>query len=136
MEEYQAFRVPGKAAEVENINVDNVDGQNIIYWEDIEQVFPGVQHVRNGKSVVKFLRAPNQQRIEPLRIKHYPGVVLDVVLYTAAEYAHTDAPIVAPSPALANAPIGSRNDASIDSPDEDKVVKTLQVTTPDTDIPI
>ncbi|KAK3819190.1 MAG: hypothetical protein J3R72DRAFT_479964 [Linnemannia gamsii] len=35
--------------------------QNIVSWEDIEQVFPGVKRVLDGTSVIKFLRGPNQQ---------------------------------------------------------------------------
>ncbi|KAK3819197.1 MAG: hypothetical protein J3R72DRAFT_502493 [Linnemannia gamsii] len=35
--------------------------QNIVSWEDIEQVFPGVKRVRDGTSAIKFLRGPNQQ---------------------------------------------------------------------------
>ncbi|KAF9093224.1 hypothetical protein BGX27_001650, partial [Mortierella sp. AM989] len=135
MEERQVFRVPG-STQVVNIDVDNFDGQNVIFWRDIEQAFPGVQYVRNGESMIKFLMAPDKQRIEPLCIKYYPGVDLDVVLSTATECVRTDAPIVPPSPVLADAPIISQNDASIDSLDGDKVIEALQVTSPDADIPI
>lgn len=61
MEETQSFRIIG-TTDTENIDVDNVNGQNVIFWEDIEQVFPGVQHIRNGSSVVKLLRDSNRIR--------------------------------------------------------------------------
>ncbi|KAF9365053.1 hypothetical protein BGX34_011542 [Mortierella sp. NVP85] len=64
MEETQLFRLAGKTATIK-IPCDYVDGQNVVYWEDIEQVFPGVQHVVNGE--------------------HYPGVVLDAVLLSSGE---------------------------------------------------
>ncbi|KAF9346080.1 hypothetical protein BGX26_002441 [Mortierella sp. AD094] len=125
MEEYQAFRVADTTTGVRNIGVDNVDGQNVIYWEDIEQVFPGVQHVQNGKFVVKLLRDSNRTRsasstclervkkndhaeqlpyvihlparITPHCIKHCPGIVLDVVLSTSVEHVHVDSPMATPS---------------------------------------
>lgn len=62
MEETQSFRVVGTTTDIENINVDSVNGQNVIFWEDIKQVFPKVQHIRNGSSVVKLVRDLNQTR--------------------------------------------------------------------------
>ncbi|KAF9366825.1 hypothetical protein BGX34_006094 [Mortierella sp. NVP85] len=55
MEESQSFRVTGEK-DVEEIACDQVDGQNVIYWEDIEHVFPTVKHVKNGNINVKLLR--------------------------------------------------------------------------------
>ncbi|KAF9343461.1 hypothetical protein BGX26_005690, partial [Mortierella sp. AD094] len=85
------------------ITVDHVGGQNIIYWEDIEQVFPGVKHVLNGKVAIKLLRGLDGVRIMPHCIKHFPDVVLDVVLFTPVEYIHVDSPIATTSLALADA---------------------------------
>ncbi|KAF9350538.1 hypothetical protein BGX34_001158 [Mortierella sp. NVP85] len=78
----QLFRLAGIT---EEIPCDHVHSQSIIYWEDIVQVFPGVKHVKNGNLVVKMLRDSNEDRIVPFRIKHYPGVILDVVLSTSDE---------------------------------------------------
>lgn len=61
MEVVQSFRLIGKT-DIEDIPCDQIDGQNIVYWEDIEQVFPGIQHIKNGTSVVKLLRDSNQNR--------------------------------------------------------------------------
>ncbi|KAG0373624.1 hypothetical protein BGX24_011460, partial [Mortierella sp. AD032] len=69
------------------IPVNYVGGQNIVYWEDIEQVFTGVHHIQNGDVVVNKLRGSDGKRIEPDRIKHYPGVVLDVASPTAVKHA-------------------------------------------------
>lgn len=55
MEETQSFRLIGKMDIVE-ITASYIGGQNIVYWEDIEQVFPGVKYVRNGKVAVNRLR--------------------------------------------------------------------------------
>ncbi|KAG9061306.1 hypothetical protein KI688_007284 [Linnemannia hyalina] len=91
MEETQSFRITG-TTDVKNIDVDIVSGQNVIYWEDINQVFPRVGHVCNGSSIVKLLRDSSRIRIVPHCIKHCPGVVLDVVLSTN-EHAHVDPPM-------------------------------------------
>ncbi|KAF9995335.1 hypothetical protein BGZ79_010970 [Entomortierella chlamydospora] len=81
MEETQLFRLIGSAVTVE-IPVSHVGGQNIVFWEDVEQVFPGMQHVQNGKVAVNVLRDSDGNSITPHRIKHLPGVVLDVIKST------------------------------------------------------
>ncbi|KAF9560534.1 hypothetical protein EC968_006121 [Mortierella alpina] len=81
----QSFRVAGTTTDIKIIDVDNVNGQNVIFWEDIEQVFPGVGHLCKGSTVVKLLRDSHQIRLVPHCIKHYPGVILEVFLRTTAE---------------------------------------------------
>jgi hypothetical protein len=61
MEDTQLFRLVGKTV-TKKIPCDHVDGQSVVYWEDIEQVFPGVQHVMNGEIIVKPMRDPNRKR--------------------------------------------------------------------------
>lgn len=55
MDETQSFCLIGNM-EIEEIPCNYVDGQNIIYWEDIELVFPGVKHVKNGRVAINMLR--------------------------------------------------------------------------------
>ncbi|KAF9345116.1 hypothetical protein BGX34_005023 [Mortierella sp. NVP85] len=86
MDTTQQFRLQGEPS-IEEITCDQFDGQNIVYWEDIEQVFPGVKHVKCGKITVSLMRDSSRTRVTPHCIKHYPGVVLDVVL-TAADKSH------------------------------------------------
>ncbi|KAI8595993.1 hypothetical protein EDD21DRAFT_420102 [Dissophora ornata] len=112
MEEFQAFRVAGTTT-VRNIEVENVDGQNIIYWEDIELLFPGVQNVQNGKSLVKFLRDSKRDRIEPRCIKHYPGKVLDVILPNTVGAVHSVSPINTPTDFTSDIPIKEEKATSI-----------------------
>ncbi|KAF9350657.1 hypothetical protein BGX34_001063, partial [Mortierella sp. NVP85] len=81
MEATQSFRLAG-GTEVEEVSCSRVNGQTVVYWEDIELVFPGVKRVKNGNASVNPLRDSNENRIVPYRIKHHPGVVLDVVLST------------------------------------------------------
>ncbi|KAF9079838.1 hypothetical protein BGX23_003095 [Mortierella sp. AD031] len=97
MEDTQSFRLIGNT-DILEILVDSVGGQNVVYWEDIKQVFPGVKHVQKGKVVIIMLKDSEGFSIVPHRIKHYPGVVLDVVLSTTIEHVHVDPPMAA-SPA-------------------------------------
>ncbi|KAI8602836.1 hypothetical protein EDD21DRAFT_442529, partial [Dissophora ornata] len=73
----QSFRLIER---LENIPFVNVDGQNIVYWEEIQLVFPGVIYVKNGNDIVTKMRGPQENLIEPYRIEHCPDVVLEVVL--------------------------------------------------------
>ena len=47
MDQAQLFRVTG-TTEIIKIPIQHVDGQNVVYWESIEQVFPGVNCIKNG----------------------------------------------------------------------------------------
>ncbi|KAF9345416.1 hypothetical protein BGX34_004786 [Mortierella sp. NVP85] len=75
----QSFRLLGKP-DIKDIICGQVEGDNVIIWEDIEQVFPGVNYIVNGNTVISMMRDSNRNRIMPQCIKHYPGAILDVVL--------------------------------------------------------
>ncbi|KAG0213799.1 hypothetical protein BGX31_001212, partial [Mortierella sp. GBA43] len=79
MDTTQTFRLAG-STQVLEIPCDQDDDQNVIYWDDILDVFPGVLYVKNGSMVVKRLRDSDPNSCKPRRIKHHPGVTLDVVL--------------------------------------------------------
>ncbi|KAK3817432.1 MAG: hypothetical protein J3Q66DRAFT_388026 [Benniella sp.] len=81
MDATQSFRL-SRTTDVKEIPCDQVDGRNVIFWEDIKEVFPEIQYVSCGNVAVKKLRNSEQKRIDPPCIKHYPGVVLDVILLT------------------------------------------------------
>ncbi|KAG0221088.1 hypothetical protein BGX31_010196 [Mortierella sp. GBA43] len=51
----QSFRLDG-GTQVVNIACDQDDGQNVIYWHDIVDIFPGIQHVKNGDVAIKRLK--------------------------------------------------------------------------------
>ena len=61
MEENQSFRLFRKTDIVE-IPVSNIGGQKIVYWDDIEEVFPGVQYIQNGKAAVTKLKDSDGKR--------------------------------------------------------------------------
>ena len=61
MEASQSFRLIG-SDDIKEIPCDQVDGQNIIYWEDIEQFFPRIKYVQNGNVAVKFMRDSDRIR--------------------------------------------------------------------------
>ncbi|KAF9359773.1 hypothetical protein BGX34_008158, partial [Mortierella sp. NVP85] len=114
METTQSFRLAG-GTDIEEISCDHVNGQTIIYWEDIEQVFPGVKHVKNGNATIKLLRDSNENRIIPHRIKHHPGVILDVVISTS----HGNAPAT-----------NALNIDTTNSSTTDHLAESLQITEP------
>ncbi|KAF8925261.1 hypothetical protein BGZ47_003403, partial [Haplosporangium gracile] len=107
MELTQSFRLIG-SMDIEEIPCDHIDGHYVVSWEDIEQVFPGVKHVKNGKVTVTMMKDPNRKRIVPHCIKHHAGVVLDVVLSSAADHVHVDSPMATPA--------NSRDDTSANPP--------------------
>jgi hypothetical protein len=61
MEDTQSFRLV-EATDTTEITLHHIGGQNIVYWEDIERVFPGVKRVQSGNSVIRFLRGSDHQR--------------------------------------------------------------------------
>ncbi|KAF9348784.1 hypothetical protein BGX34_002247, partial [Mortierella sp. NVP85] len=102
MEVFQSFRAKG-SIDIEKIPCDQVDGQYIIYWEDIKEVFPKIRYLKCGDTAVTKLREGGK-RIEPLRIKHHPGAVLDVVLQISLGDGSAKSSMQYPSPSTSNQP--------------------------------
>ncbi|OAQ25001.1 RNI-like protein [Linnemannia elongata AG-77] len=101
MGDTQSFRLIESTDTVE-ITLHHGDGQNIIYWEDIERVFLGVKRVCNGSSVITFLRVSDQQCINSCSRS-----VLDVVLSTSVQPVLTNPAKFDSVGGQANAPVGS-----------------------------
>ncbi|KAF9968048.1 hypothetical protein BGZ65_012822, partial [Modicella reniformis] len=59
MEEFQLFRLLG-TTDFEKIFCSQVEGKNVIYWEDIEQLFPGVKCVKFHGIAINMTRDLNQ----------------------------------------------------------------------------
>ncbi|KAI8359016.1 hypothetical protein B0O80DRAFT_259986 [Mortierella sp. GBAus27b] len=121
----QSFRVTGKQ-EVQDIICDNVDGQNVVFWDDITYVFPEALHVKIGNTVVSMVRDSNRQRIQPLCIKHFPGVVLDVVLSTSSS--SVEATTMSSSSLPGNDPTNAASTAPLDIQTEGNSSAPLSVT--------
>lgn len=62
MELTQAFRIAGTQTGIVSINVEHTQGHNVIFWEDIENVFPKVRLVQRSGAVVNMLRDENGVR--------------------------------------------------------------------------
>ncbi|KAG9069807.1 hypothetical protein KI688_009132 [Linnemannia hyalina] len=114
MEGTQSFRLI-ETMDTMEITLNHVDGQNIVYWEDIEQVFPGVKRVSNGYSVIKFLRGSDQG-------------TLDVVLSTSVQ------PVLA-NPAKFD-PVGGETNTPPGTPVNNKVAVAFKATPPIPEIPV
>ncbi|KAF9287123.1 hypothetical protein BGZ68_002226 [Mortierella alpina] len=123
MEETQFFRLAG-STEIVKVPIQQENGQNVVYWESIEQVFPGVKCVKNGDVVV------------PPCINHFPGVVLGIVAPNADEYLQAGPSVRAPSqvptvdltPALRVGRADVPGDRSSYPSSKEKLVEDLQVT--------
>ncbi len=61
MEKTQQYRMSGTEDIVE-ITLRQINGLNVILWDDIEDVFSGVKLVMNGTVVISKLRDSNQNR--------------------------------------------------------------------------
>ncbi|KAF9536342.1 hypothetical protein EC957_011320, partial [Mortierella hygrophila] len=106
MEDTQSCRLI-ETTDTMKITLNHVDGQNIVYWKDIEQVFPGVKRVSDGYSEIEFVRGFDQR-------------ILDVVLSTSVQ------------PVLANLakfdPIGGETNAPVGAPVNNKVTVAFRAT--------
>ncbi|CAO3563613.1 unnamed protein product [Mortierella alpina] len=93
MEGTQLFRLSGRQ-NIEEIPFSHVGGHNVVLWENIDLVFPNVKYFKSGSALADAVRDSNGAsdvhgtRIDPLRTKHYPGLILDVVEHTAVPQAH------------------------------------------------
>ncbi|KAG0218103.1 hypothetical protein BGX31_011696, partial [Mortierella sp. GBA43] len=75
MEATQSFRLAGNT-DILEIPCDQDDDQIVVYWDDILEAFPDVQYIKNGNTFEQIVR-----------IKHHPGVILDIVPSTPIQVA-------------------------------------------------
>jgi len=61
MDKTQYFRLAG-TTDVKKIPYEHVDGHEVVFWEDIERVFPGTKHIKCDGVVVHLLRDSNRKR--------------------------------------------------------------------------
>jgi hypothetical protein len=55
METTQSFRQDGDTKVLE-LPCDQDDGHSVIYWDEILDVFPGAQYIKNGNTIVRKLK--------------------------------------------------------------------------------
>ncbi|KAK5816794.1 hypothetical protein F5H01DRAFT_412867 [Linnemannia elongata] len=150
-EEYQSFRqgLNGPVQDIE-ASLDPETNQPVVYWSDIQILFPNAHHIKRGNTMVTFVRNAQQEWCTPLRIKQYPGVVLEVVEVgpngsdprspstpdpTNSPTTRSSPPVIKPSyayspPHSASAPgqsIATANDFGQDSNDTHTNVKSLAI---------
>ncbi len=61
MEGTQSFRLIG-TEDIVDIALEQINGQNVIFWEDIEDVFHKVKSIRDGRVAINKLRDSNHNR--------------------------------------------------------------------------
>ncbi|KAK3817462.1 MAG: hypothetical protein J3Q66DRAFT_400800 [Benniella sp.] len=68
----QSFRLLGKP-DIKDIAYDQFDGENVVFWEDIEQVFPSIKYITNGNTIIPTVKGSNWMYQAP------PELILDVI---------------------------------------------------------
>ncbi|KAI8348956.1 hypothetical protein B0O80DRAFT_429326 [Mortierella sp. GBAus27b] len=86
MEPTQSFRLAG-TTDILEIPCDQDDGQIVVYWDDILEAFPDVQYIKNRDTLVSVVKDPSPDGTKSARIKHHPGVILDIVSSTPIQVA-------------------------------------------------
>ncbi|KAF9960331.1 hypothetical protein BGZ72_007272 [Mortierella alpina] len=123
----QSFRLIG-TTEIVTIPIQHADGQNVVCWETIEQVFPGVKCVSHGDVPISR------------HIKHFPDVVLNVALSSATDHVRVDSAVGVSRTIRNSAQTVSGTDARADRPSdrsiEDNFVEGLRVSTALAEMPI
>ncbi|KAG0221089.1 hypothetical protein BGX31_010197 [Mortierella sp. GBA43] len=127
------LRLPAAAKAITDIlelPCDQDDGHNVIYWDEILDVFPGAQYIKNGNTIVRKLRDSGPDGTKPCRIKHHPGIILDVVLSTCTSGNPTNSSIAPSKPPATSGPNnGSTDSAAPVSLMEHDVPEDLKVST-------
>ncbi|KAG0221997.1 hypothetical protein BGX31_009415 [Mortierella sp. GBA43] len=116
----QSFRLNGDT-EVLELPCDQDDGHYFIDWDLILDVFPGAQYIKNGKIIVRKLGDTGPDGTSRQRIRHHPGVVLDVVLSSSVPRAPFTPPSGHPNP-----PVGYQPSDSSETSTDGHDVKNLE----------
>ncbi|KAF9944544.1 hypothetical protein BGZ72_002240, partial [Mortierella alpina] len=123
----QPFRLTG-TREIVTIPIQHADGQNLVCWEAIEQVFPGVKSVSHGDVQVSRY------------IKHVSDVVLRVTLSNPTDHVRVDSAVgvsgTIPSSAQTVSGTDVRAGRSSDHSIEDNFVEGLRVSSVLAEMPI
>ncbi|KAG0042749.1 hypothetical protein BGZ83_000119 [Gryganskiella cystojenkinii] len=76
---YQSFRDQGGDLIRLPVTPNPVTNEKYVIWTDLQDCFPNVHRVQHGSIFVPMLRDKDLYRVKPHGVKHYPGVVLDVI---------------------------------------------------------
>ncbi|KAF9987431.1 hypothetical protein BGZ65_003641 [Modicella reniformis] len=129
MEELQLFRLIG-TTDIKRILCSQVYEKYVVYWEDIERVFPGVKYVQVNGAAVNMMRDQNQNRDVPYRIQHYPGVELDVVLSTTGGCDRAGSSVTTASLSPTDGPTGVSTSAPFSTSTTESIVVDISSDTP------
>ena len=58
----QTFRHPGNPVRIVKIDVHQVRDHNVVFWKDVEIIFPGVRHVQKAHVVITEQKDENGVR--------------------------------------------------------------------------
>ncbi|KAI1314540.1 hypothetical protein EDD11_002015 [Mortierella claussenii] len=59
------------------------NGQSFVLLQDVQDIFPTASGLQFGRRVLGFMVDENGNRLQPLRVRHLPGTVLEALTSTA-----------------------------------------------------
>lgn len=58
----QSFRLRGKPGDDRKIRCQHLEGEHVVFWDDIVQIFPGVNYVEADGVAVSYMRRPDYSK--------------------------------------------------------------------------
>ncbi|KAH7053661.1 hypothetical protein BKA57DRAFT_257845 [Linnemannia elongata] len=125
---YQAFRGPNDRLEHLEVIYHTQSGQNVVFMDDIESLFPGFTALKKGPVTITKARDADYKYINPPCIRYQPDTALEVVVREAVTSTINSA--AAQSPPSSGTRTQSSPDRSESSAQDDdqSVVTDVQAT--------
>ncbi|KAG0066176.1 hypothetical protein BGZ89_007534 [Linnemannia elongata] len=82
---------------------ERTQGRAFIMYDDIQDTFPGVTRLLNGKRIVGMMADSEGNRLQPLRIQYQPGCVIQVIIQSVST-PPPPPPLLSPQPSSALPP--------------------------------
>ncbi|KAF9362956.1 hypothetical protein BGX34_005199 [Mortierella sp. NVP85] len=86
----QAFQCPLTHKDIKiQVQRGATPNESFVLWNDIKSAFPGAKSIRIEDFAVPFMKDTDYNLIKPWRIAYYPGVTLEVVIWSDTQPAST-----------------------------------------------
>ncbi|KAF9988521.1 hypothetical protein BGZ65_000591 [Modicella reniformis] len=76
----QSFQAIGSLALSIPTRQDSKTNEFMVLWNDVQHAFKNADYIRHHATVIPFMIDESFEYLRPLRIRHHPDVVLEVVL--------------------------------------------------------
>ncbi|KAG0061134.1 hypothetical protein BGZ89_011726 [Linnemannia elongata] len=85
MDEYQTFQC-GSNLQPLAVRWDTARQYHYSRLKDVQEVFPNAVRFKRRGIIILYMEDENEETIEPRRIMHYPGDIIEVVTNASSEY--------------------------------------------------